>query len=103
MKFNPENGDYGLIGSTYSGSGKWMGGSLAPNGRIYCTPYTGKSTILEIDPVTDTTAEVATVGTNYRGSILAPDGKIFAIPYNRTSKTVLLFNLEILEFILLDL
>ena len=87
MKFNPENGDYSLIGSTYSGSSKWMGGTLAPNGRIYCTPSSGKDTILEIDPVTDTTAEVATVGTGYRGSILAPSGKIFAIPYNRNSKT----------------
>ena len=42
----------GVFGSL-SGTGKWMGGVLAPNGMIYGVPR-NSTTVLRIDPTTDT-------------------------------------------------
>ena len=75
-----------LIGSTYSGTVKWLGGVLAPNGKIYYAP-TNASQILELDPATNTTTLVGSVysGTNkWVGGVLAPNGKIYFAPHNAT-------------------
>ena len=73
-----------LFGS-FSGNNKWLGGVLAPNGKIYGIP--GNSTqILEIDPVNQTTSLFGSLsgGTKWYGGVLAPNGKIYGISRNST-------------------
>ena len=53
-----------LVGGSYSGGGKWAGGVLAPNGKIYFAPYDA-SQILELDPTTNTTQLVGSVYGGY--------------------------------------
>ena len=62
---------------------KWMGGVLAPNGKIYGIPY-NSTQVLCIDPETHTTELFGDLSGNYkwRGGVLAPNGKIYGIPYN---------------------
>ena len=74
-----------LFGSL-SGAGKWFGGVLAPNGKIYGIPFDSDQ-ILEIDPVTQTTVLFGSLsGTSkWFGGVLAPNGKIYGIPYSSTS------------------
>ena len=48
LEINPETGTTALIGSTYSDTGKWVGGVLAPNGKIYGIPLTATQ-VLEIN------------------------------------------------------
>lgn len=68
-----------------SGSNKWMGGVLHPNGKIYGAPYI-KGTVLEINPTLRTMTERAAAGVagtgSYSGGCLLPDGKIIFIPCN---------------------
>jgi hypothetical protein len=71
---------------TISGSNKWYGGVLAPNGKIYASPWDSTS-VLIIDPETDTADESAISGLSsttekWLGGVLAPNGKIYFIPYN---------------------
>ena len=73
--------------SNKRGTIKWIGGVLAPNGKVYGIPYNA-TVVLIIDPVTDT-ADTTTItgltGSNkWLGGILAPNGKIYGIPYNST-------------------
>jgi phage shock protein PspC (stress-responsive transcriptional regulator) len=75
-----------------TGSGKWSGGVLAPNGKIYGIPFDSTS-VLIIDPVTntiDTTSITGLSGSNkWIGGVLAPNGKIYGIPYNSTSVLII--------------
>ena len=77
--------DYGSI-SVPASSNKWLGGVLAPNGKIYAIPC-DRSDVLIIDPATDT-ADKDTItdlgggGTKWIGGVLAPDGKIYGMPFN---------------------
>jgi len=73
-----------LFGSL-SGSNKWAGGVLAPNGNIYAIPISSNQ-VLEIDPVNQTTSLFGSFsGTNkWFGGVLAPNGKIYGIPFNST-------------------
>ena len=69
-----------LFGSL-SGSNKWYGGVLAPNGKIYGIPF-GSTQVLEIDPVTNTTNLFGSLSSaiKWQGGVLAPNGKIYGIP-----------------------
>ena len=74
-----------LFGSL-SGTNKWVGGVLAPNGKIYGIPHNSTS-VLEIDPTTNT---VSTFGSltgagKWEGGVLGPNGKIYGIPRGSTS------------------
>lgn len=75
-----------------SGTGKWVGGVLAPNGKIYGIPFDSTS-VLIIDPVTntfDTTTIIGLTGTSkWIGGVLAPNGKIYGIPFNSTSVLII--------------
>jgi hypothetical protein len=86
-------GDSGFIisqeddgGGSLSGTAKWAGGVLAPNGKIYGIPY-NSTTVLEIDPSTKTTSTFGSLsGTaKWYGGVLAPNGKIYGIPLNSTT------------------
>ena len=73
-----------LFGSL-SGAGKWFGGVLAPNGKIYGIP-SNSTQVLEIDPATQTTQLFGSLsGTNkWAGGVLAPNGKIYGVPGDST-------------------
>ena len=73
-----------------SGSTKWVGGVLAPNGCIYGITFpTTTTTVLKIDPTTDTATTFGSLGSSGKwfGGVLAPNGMIYGIPY--TSVTIL--------------
>jgi hypothetical protein len=82
-----------------SGGSNWVGGVLAPNGKIYGIPYNSSNVCL-IDPVSntiDTTTVTITSGSsipfgglNWQGGVLAPNGKIYGIP--RVSSNVCLID-----------
>ena len=62
----------------------YMGGVLAPNGKIYFVP-SDASQILELNPTTNTTQLVGSIFTEtakWNGGVLAPNGKIYFAPYN---------------------
>lgn len=79
-----------------NGTSKFLGGVLAPNGKIYCIPQNYES-VLIIDPVSntaDTTTITGLVGDfKWPGGVLAPNGKIYGIP--RNSSSVLMINTSI--------
>jgi hypothetical protein len=77
------------MGATIASGAKWIGGVLAPNGKIYCIPY-GNNTFLIIDPVAGTATTnnfgLSFSGDNqYWGGVLGRDGKIYCIPYTATT------------------
>ena len=59
-----------------TGTNKWSGGVLAPNGKIYGVPFSSTQ-VLEIDPVSQTTNLFGSLegGTKWVGGVLAPNGK----------------------------
>ena len=69
-----------------SGTGKWIGGVLAPNGCIYGIPLNSTS-ILKIDPLNDSVSTFGNLsGTGkWYGGVLAPNGCIYGIPFESTS------------------
>ena len=78
--------DYTTFGSL-SGTAKWVGGVLAPNGKIYGIPCNA-TTVLEIDPVTKTATTFGSLSSGtakWDGGVLAPNGKIYGIPRNATT------------------
>ena len=74
------------MGADFTGSGKWWGGVLGPDGKIYGIPL-GSADILVLDPAAGT-ASRRTMGAYLSGTskwhtgVLAPDGKIYAMPFN---------------------
>ena len=79
--FNNTTNTFGSL----SGSRKWVGGVLAPNGKIYGIPN-DSTQVLEIDPTTQTTSLFGNLsgGGKWYGGILAPNGKIYGIPHSST-------------------
>jgi hypothetical protein len=82
------------LSSTPQGDGrttKWQGAIAAPDGKIYCIPFSAND-ILIIDPLTQTvtrstlgaTIPLNTSGGVFRwfGGVLAPNGKIYCMPRN---------------------
>ena len=69
-----------------TGSNKWLGGVLAPNGKIYGIPF-NSTAVLEIDPVAKTATTFGSLSGDgkWSGGVLAPNGKIYGIPYNSTN------------------
>ena len=67
-------------------SHKWSGIALAPNGKLYCAPFTA-SKVLRIDPATDATELIGDVlesSGNIRWSGIAAeaDGNLYCSPHN---------------------
>ena len=77
-----------MIPSPVTGSYKWYGGVLAPNGKIIGIPYR-TTKVLEIDPANDTATAFGNITTNeinmWQGGVLAPNGKIYGVPYSASS------------------
>lgn len=69
---------------------KWLGGCLAPNGKIYGIPFSyGKVLVINTQTGTASSTEVTTGFTTstgkWSGGVLGPDGNIYGIPFNSTS------------------
>jgi hypothetical protein len=66
--------------------GKYCGGVLGINEKIYGIPYNASS-ILEIDPINKTLYRFGSLSGSGKwfGGVAAPDGMIYAIPYNMDS------------------
>ena len=82
-----------LIGNSYGGENKWVGGVVAPNGKIYCIP-SNAANVLIIDPVnnTDTSSNFGldlSGNGKWWGGCLGSNGRIFAIPQNETRVLVI--------------
>ena len=74
------------MGADLSGSTKWFGGVLGPDGKIYGIPF-NSTDILIIDPIAGTATRSAMgaslSGTEkWVGGVLGPDGKIYGIPFD---------------------
>lgn len=93
---NTNNNTYDLTSLGVGGLGvanKYTSCCLAPNGKIYCPPYTGALSYLIID----TLARTATIGTiippitvSMQSATLAPNGKIYSFPFSGLSAIVVL-------------
>ena len=76
------------MGADLSGTSRWTGGVLGPDGKIYGIPYSSTD-ILIIDPVAGTATRSAmgadlSGSTKWFGGVLGPDGKIYGIPFDST-------------------
>jgi len=76
------------MGADLTGSDKWYGGVLGPDGKIYGIPRNATD-ILVIDPVAGTATRTAmgadlTGSDKWYGGVLGPDGKIYGIPLTAT-------------------
>jgi hypothetical protein len=86
------------MGVTLSGSNRWWGGVLGPDGKIYCIPYNAPD-ILIIDPVAGTATRSAmgadlTGDYKWIGGVLGPDGKIYGTAQNTTTILIVSLGLE---------
>lgn len=70
---------------------KWRGGCLAPDGRIYCCPYSS-NVVLIINPSNNTInlTDISGFSGSYTGAVLAPNGKIYCAPTNGTNVLVII-------------
>lgn len=66
-------------------AGSSMGGVLAPNGMIYAMAVYANNPVLRIDPATDTSTTIPSVG-GCVGAILAMDGAVYGGPWLGTGK-----------------
>jgi hypothetical protein len=86
LKYDTQTNTSSFIGSTYSGSDKWLGMCRAANGCFYGAPNT-QSQVLKIDPSTDTTSLIgSTISgiSRYATATLAQNGMIYCLPLNNT-------------------
>ena len=95
VSYSTDTGTVTIHGDVRTGNGKWVGGCLAPNGKLYFAPLNSGS-ILEVDPDTGSSVEIPIdtaleSGNKFRGCVLAPNGSIYFIPYNATSALKLSF------------
>ena len=66
-----------------TGASKYVGGVLAPNGKIYFIAY-GSTAVRVYDPDTGSSYTIgsATIASAFIGGVLAPNGKVYGIPSN---------------------
>jgi hypothetical protein len=88
-----------LFGSI-SGSTKFRGGTLGPNGKIYCTPA-NFTQVMTIDTNNDNIGFFGSLSGNskWSGGALAPNGKIYCAPNNETKILVIDTNNDTTYFI----
>lgn len=83
IKFDPATGISTFISGVFPGASKWIGGTLAPNQKIFGAP-TGKSTLLSVDTLIDFATEIILPFTpgSQAGLVLARNGSVYSIPYS---------------------
>ena len=77
-----------------AGTNKFIGGVLAPNGNIYCIPYTVATTTVGVINTTNNTYSTISDATllsagGYAGGVLGQDGLIYCMS-NRTANNSIL-------------
>jgi len=84
--FDPATSVFSIvdISATISGTNKYCGGVLAPNGKIYFAPM-GANHVGVFDPATSAFSVIDISATitgdwKYFGAVLAPNGKIYFVP-----------------------
>lgn len=83
-------GNYGAPSAatfgTAPGTAAYVGGVLAPNGKIYAIPHNA-TVFAVIDPNTNTVSTFGTApgSTAWAGGVLAPNGRIYGIPFSSTT------------------
>jgi hypothetical protein len=77
-------------------AGKYVGGSLGPDGKIYCTPNR-PGPILVIDPDSQKAAPMPGLMAtdHYWGSVLTPHGSIIAIPWDARKVLMIDFGVKV--------
>ena len=83
--------EYTPVPIVLTNNSKWIGGVLAPNGKIYGIPY-DSSSVLIIDPETnqaDTSITGLDGNSKWAGGVLASNGKIYGIPYDSPSVLII--------------
>lgn len=92
LKINPPQYLASTVGAVpFNGDFKWSSGVLAPNGCIYGIPANA-TTILKIDPTTDTVSTFGSLSSatgKWIGGMLGLDGKIYCIPSNASTILVI--------------
>jgi streptogramin lyase len=77
---------------SFPGTSAFTGGTIAPNGKIYLSPYTATVGYV-INPSDNTIGTFGPIQANasgkYQGSVLAPNGKIYCIPDGNTAVAIL--------------
>ena len=96
QEFNPLTNEIINFGSLGATTNKWFSATIAPNGLIYCLPYTSIN-MLVINPYNRTTSLLGTSAGGtfanfYRGAVLGRNNKIYAIPSNNTASDSFEFN-----------
>lgn len=88
VKLSLNDNSINFIGDQFSTSIiKWGCAKLAPNGKIYCLPFSTESRILVIDTNDDSISFFGNLGTGnlkYQACVLAQTGNIYGIPRSAT-------------------
>ena len=91
---NPTDNSFTTFTGTASYTGGWVGGTLASNGLIYCSPLNAVN-VLVIDPINRTTSNLVGAATypasgnySWQCAVLAPNGLIYMPPTGATTTLV---------------
>ena len=90
-EFNPVTETFSSFGSLPTGNSKTWGGVLAPNGKIYCSPY-GSTSIIVIDPVNRSAYTFGSFGGGFKWAapVLATNGKIYCPPFQADNRVLVI-------------
>jgi len=90
LTINPisENINPNAISTGLTDSNKYRGGTLAPNGNIYCMNNASTIPIGIINTTTNTFSTLAVTGT-YSGAVLGTDGNLYCAPSNLDGTSIL--------------
>jgi hypothetical protein len=83
------------LGATIGGGGapQYSGGAVGPDGKIYCAPLVSGTSVLIIDPTTNTATNSTYGGAvtgSYSGAVTAASGKIYFLPAGATTTVMVL-------------
>lgn len=89
IEIDPSSNTYVNTSMTISGGRKCVGGTLAPDGRIYCT--TDNAGVVAIINTNRTPYTISTISSSrMNGSCLGPNGKIYCMPNLSAGGSVLI-------------
>ena len=75
-----------FVNGPSTGAYQYVGGVLAPNGKVIFVPYTSSAPIGIYDPVANSfTAGPSTGAYQYLGGVLAPNGKVIFVPISASA------------------
>lgn len=81
-----QTAEISTIAGVPSGTNKYSSGTIAPNGKIYCTPFNADHVLVintNDDTISTITSGIPNGNGKWHGGCLAPNGKIYCAPYAR--------------------